>query len=239
MPLDLLYKSGKGKIERMNSPLYELFLPKTKTWPSIKKNKKLSNSLTSEEVLDLSIDADVSLLKALIKLIPVSASINTSIHKQKKTVIHLNDARSDEIGQLALDEYLQSAALNTNAKDTVDKMKSGELYVITETVKTKSYTVKNENSGQSGFNVKASAKNIADAGIGIDTSKNTESGMAYSGDSYLTFCVKASRIKYDQSGFFKKEVTYRLRKDENIVWVLGDEKFPSEALAAENGITDF
>ena len=239
-PLDLLMKSDNGTIERLNSPLYELFIPSTYACPLISPDRELASDISNEETFNLKLQNDLGLLQSLINFIHSKVSASFSYNSNDTITLHLEDPKSNQVSYIQLDTFLQSATLNTAAAGTVEKLQNGELYVITETIKTKSCTISSGKTAHASATLNAEIKDIVAANNTVSTDKEKENTIQYSGDSFRTFGVKASRILYDKPGLFShKKSIFKLQNAANIVLVKGGEEFPSEKLETPGGILAF
>ncbi len=235
-PLDLLYKSDKGVLNRENAPLYELFISQSIACPAISKDVDLPTDINTEENLDLSVESSLGLLDSLVKLIKTKLSAKFSYDKQSKIVLRLNNPKSNTINLLQLDRFLQAAVLDKTAADAAKKFDNGQLYVVVEIIKTKSFTLEDKNASQLAVNTDLSVSEIAAASGNISSGKEKNTSVTYTGDEYLTFGVMVRRILYDKPGLFSfKKGSIRLDIPKDILLVRDHEILPGEILETTDG----
>lgn len=236
-PLDLLSKSGDDGIEPLNSAAYELFLTQSQAPPAIRE-RAMSDKTDTEEVLDLNIESHVKLLDKLSSLLHSNISADFSFQKQKRLIIKLNKPINSYVSEIALDSFLQGTQLNTAAAGTIEKMKEGELYIITETIKSKSFSIEEERDEQVGMNTNVGVHDIADVSANVSSNKGRKELVKHNSDTQLTFAIKAKQIFFDKPGLFSnKKGIFKLREVENILLVKGaDESFPSKPLITTDGV---
>src|SRR5690242_19281358 len=222
MPLDLLYKSGKGTLERYNAPLYELFQGTSPSCPTVDDDDDMPDDISFDEELDLSLKSNIGLLDALTKLIKTKGSLKFSYDEHSNVVMSLKEPKSNKVNGLYLDKFLQSSKLDQSAAGATKQRFEGDLYVITEIIKSKSFTLTNKNATKTSSGIDLTVPNAATAQVSADTSVGHDASVTYQGDDYLTFGVMARRIRYDKPGLFSgKKGIFELIKDDNIVLVRG------------------
>lgn len=233
-PLDLLSKSGDG-IQPLNSPAYELFLTQSQAPPAIRE-RAMSDKTDTEEVLDLNIESHAKLLDKLSSLLHSNISADFSFQKQRRLIVKLLKPVNSYVSEVALDTFLQSAQLNDAAAGTINKLNEGELYIITETIKSKSFSIEEEKDEHLSLNTNVGVHDIADASANVSSNKGRKELVKHNSDTELVFAIKAKQIFYDKPGLFsKKKGIFKLREVEDILLVKGaDESFPSKSLTTSD-----
>ncbi len=235
LPLDLLSKSGKS-IQLLNSPAYELFIAQSKAPPLIK-DKGMAENMNTEEVLDLNIESHAALLDKLVSIIHTKASADLSFNKQKQVTVQINKPTCSYVSEIALDSFLQDAHINEDAAGTMEKLYDGELYIITEIIKSRSFSIEDDHAEQIALNANIAVHDIADTSASVSSNRGRKELIKHDNDTALTFAVKAKQILYDKPGFFsRKKGIFKLRDADNIVLVKSaDESFPSKSLTTSDG----
>lgn len=233
-PLLLLAKTSRGEVINLHAAADELFLPNNVAMPPVSADVSLPASISSNEILDLKVDSNFSLVKGLIQLFSSGAKADFSLEKTKTVAFKLNEPKKNFISILKLDSFIQDATLNTAAKSILERLKSDDLYIITETVKTKSFSIEDASNTNINTGVTVPAGHIAEAGGSMDYTKDKKGMTEYSGDEYEVIAVKAYQILYNRPSLFSnKPPEFRIRAAENIKVMRGEEEYPANRLADE------
>ena len=229
-PLNLLTYQSKTEANSTASRVDDIFVDSEVSLPAPSEDFALSSDINKSVAVDVSVSAHLSLLEGLLDFLKISALFK--LQKNKSIRIHLLNAKKNTVNEFKLDAYINGAKLNTLAKSFVEMLENDELYVVTDVLKCKKYSLEyiDKKSSKTEFTIEA--PKIGGGGADVLTGKNISESLVYEGDDYLTIAVKAYRIYYikdEDSG----EVSYRIRKDDVIRTVLNDEDFPGEMLNTE------
>jgi len=208
-PLLLLVKTSAGEVGNLNAGIEDLFEPVNRALPVISEDIPLPSAISGTETVDLKIDSNLSLLKALTKIFSSNASAQFSLEQKKNVKFKLNNPKKNYVNIIKLDSFIQDARINTSAKSILERLKNSDLYVITEVVKTKSFSFEDE----------------AD-------SKTSARLIDYEGTDYQAIAIKAYQILYDKSSLFSdRPEGFRIRLADNIKIVRGEEEYPAKQLS--------
>jgi hypothetical protein len=233
-PLQLLVKTSKGVVESLNARIDDLFEPVNIAIPALSEDMDLPDEISSMESLDLSITSHLNLLRGLSKYLPADFSGSLTAGKDKNYSFKLNHPKKTYINQIKLDAFIHDAELNKSAKGILEQLKDDDIYVITEVLKAKSFTIDEENANKTESSLNASVDTLGEVKSQVNMNKEKSKLLEYNGEHYLTFGIKASRIQYNKGSFFSsKPAGFRLRTADDIVVVRGDEDFPTEQLNEE------
>ncbi|HSC53558.1 MAG TPA: hypothetical protein VLC98_08065 [Phnomibacter sp.] len=231
-PLQLLVRTGASVAEQMNTTLSKLFVPKNVPIPIPGLDQELPGSLNLSQKLDASVAMNASFLQNLLRIFSGDASASFSWEKHSSVELVLNAPKKQVLDLIDLDTYIHDANLNQGAQSFVEKLKTDQLYIITEIIKTKSFTVTiNKGSGTE------AALEVPTKVVNSKVSfKKTQEGnllMTTNSDNELTVAVRAVRIFFDKPGFLSgKPGKFRLSNEERLDTLRGEENFPAENLDA-------
>jgi hypothetical protein len=223
-PLYLLEKVSGGVVQNIHSHIKSLFQPAGKSLPSVAKNKKAPPELRSTEKLELNTGAKLNFLQALLRFFTGSISAEASYAKKGNVQLQMTDLRKDYVDVMELDSYIQQAKPNVTASFE-ESLQKGNLYVVTEILKTSHFSMGEEK--MSDFKLKAGAKapGVAEGEVGFGYTKDKDNLMQ--GDGDLTIGLKAYQIFY-------RDGKYTLKYADNLTQARGDQ-FPATKLDGEDG----
>lgn len=223
-PLYLLEKVSNGSAQNIHSHIKDLFEPKGKPLPSVTKNAKAPSELKSSENVDLSAGANFNFLKALLRFFSGSASVSTSLQNQGAVQLQMKDLRKDYVSLIELESFIQQAR-PVITESYLQKLEKGELFVITEVLKTVHFTMGEEKKNDFKVNAGVQSPELADAKADISYTKERDSLME---GNDVAVGLKAYQLFY-------RNGKYTLKYADQIQTVRG-ENFPGEKLAAEEGL---
>jgi hypothetical protein len=229
-PLQLVERIGPGAVQQLNAEMTDMFEPNSYAAPLPQGGKALPPELNVEDVVDLSIDANLGLLESFIKIFTGKAGANLNVDRKRSSKFKLNNATRSVVNLIKLDTYLQDANVNQLAKSYIEKLKDDGLYIITEVIKTPSFTVSFEKSSSTDIGIEAPT-NVAEINAGFDRQSGQLKVMSANGEIPLTVAVRAARIFFDKPGFLSgKPGKFRLSSAEKLDTFRGEEEYPAEYL---------
>lgn len=228
-PLGILTFEKKGIVNTTAVRIDNLFSESEVALPVPPDDFSVSSDVSKTLTLEVNVDNHLSLLEGLLKFLKFSTSFK--LDKNKSVKIHLLEAKKRPVNEFQLDAYISSAKVNEKGKAFVELLRNDELYVITDVLLCKKFSMEYADGKAMEIAAKAEAAAVGDLDIKVDTKKTASDITTNEGEKYITIGVKAYRI------FFIKdkntgEESYRIRKDDKIDIVLDDEDFPGEMLNA-------
>lgn len=227
-PLTLLLKTSKGAVEKLNADIRSLFEPVDLQPPAISKDIPLPSALSSEEKLDLKTELNFSFLKGLLTAFTGSADL--SLTNADTILVQLGDAKIKSIDIIKLDAFIQNAKVNTMAKSILERLKDDDLFVITEVINAKSFTINESSNATVSAEASATVKAV-EAGSSTNYSEERKRNIANKDDNYYTIAMKAYQIFYDKPSLFSsRPAGFRIREATNIKVFRGEEDYAGKPL---------
>jgi hypothetical protein len=214
-PLQLLLKTSRGVVDRLNASIEDLFIPQVTALPDVKRAKSLPG-FQGEEELDMSINANVDFLKGLSNFFNTKAAANFSYEKGRTFKIKLEAPQLKTVNIIHLSGFIKHAKMNTDAGNIIENLKNEEIYVITEIITAKGFLVEEAGNLQVGGEIALNAPNIANASTKTDVGQKKSSSLTYSGKESLTFAIKAYRIRSEGGGLFGGALKFTLESEKDI-----------------------
>lgn len=240
-PLLLLIKE-KDHLSSLNSQLSRLFEEDIKPIPLVKTD---ASNFSGSKALELKLDSGIDILGNLFKAFGLTqTALKAKLEKDKNLDLSFSfeDVEEEVVSYLDLDNFLNgSIPREDEFKHTVEQLKNGDLYVITATLKSPTFTV----SLTSSKGIDAVLKTEVEKLVGANANLNHKGGTSFSVTSInnqaFVFAFKAVQILYDKAKWFefwnKKEAGFRIKNQEGFV-LRGPEDFPVQLLKTETGISN-
>jgi hypothetical protein len=232
-PLMLLLKTSRGVVGNLNSPIEDLWESVDMRPPAVSGDIPLPAMVSGSEKLDLKVDSNFNLLKALTSILSTDAAASFKFEKNGEASYQIVEPKKDNVNIIKLDAFLQNAELRAGSDSILEKLEDGDLYVVTEIMKAKEFIVEVESALDTSSSLKIPVKEIVDVSGNVVVEKEKKSVIRYKGDQYLTFGFKAYKIFRKKGIFSSKPGTFRIRPAEDIKIYKGEEEFPAEKLADE------
>lgn len=225
MPGALFFKSANKSITNLYSNLEDLFTPQNLPAPTILSNKKLSDKFSGFQNFDLNAEGNISFLKILSSVFSKDQKAQLKLAKGKNILFDIDGFTKDVMGFVELDKFLGDAKLDTSGKNTIDYLKNDDLFVITETIKSKSFKFKDAGNNSGSGSIEAGFKNILDADLSFEVKNENETVLENNSDEPKVIAIKAYQIFYEKA-FFSGNTppTFRLRLAEKIAMVRSEEE---------------
>ncbi|HYJ37761.1 MAG TPA: hypothetical protein VEV87_04060 [Chitinophagaceae bacterium] len=230
-PLMLLLKTSRGVVGNLNSPIDDLWETVDMRPPAVNGDIPLPALVSGSEKLDLKVESNFNLLKALTSILSTDASASFTFEKNGEASYQIVEPKKDNINIIKLDAFLQNATLKAGSESILEKLEDGDLYVVTEIMKAKEFVVEIEAEMDTSASLKVPVKEIVDASGNVVLEKEKKSVIRYKGDQYLTFGFKAYKIFRKKGIFSSNPGTFRIRPAEDIKIYRSDEEFPAVQLA--------
>ena len=198
-PLQLFSRDGRDL-----SPigdLTQLFTPGTSPVPAIRRDQKAAD-VTGTIKTTLSLGLGLSVLGNFLKAFGVDAALDASYQKARTVSFEFKTLLSDLVDTLAVEQCLNAAHVTPGAPHVSQLLDADQIYLITRTLKSKSFTV--DASGEGGAKLDLNLPAIQQAvGAKLNVSRDgtSTSKVTYEGDTLLVFGVQAIRLFYDQGQY--------------------------------------
>jgi hypothetical protein len=226
-PLQLLIRTGPGAAKQLNSELPKLFLPNNVPVPMLSSEKPVPPDIELSQEFDASVDAQVSILQNLLKIFTGDAGASFTWKKARKARLSLSNARKQMVDLIELDTYLHDAEVNDKAKSIIKELKDDQLYIISEIIKTKTFSLSLESGSETDIKAELPTQ-VATGKIEIGKDKEGKLLMSANGSDDLTVAIRAVRIFFDRAGLFGgKKGKFRLSADEELKVFRSEEDFPA------------
>ncbi len=228
-PLGLLSFKDKGEANITGVTISDLFIKSEVALPLISNDYNLSSDLNKAITMEVAVDSHLSLLEGLLNFLHLSASFN--LQKNKSVKINMLEAKKNNVNEFKLDAYINTAQVNKISPTYTELLQNNQLYVITDILKCRKYSIEYVNTKSTDTGIKGGAAQMGDVDAGLRTGNTDNDSAVYAGDTYLTLGVKAFRIFYVKDPDTGAE-SFRIRQDDTIKTVKGDEDFSGELLQA-------
>lgn len=206
--LDLYSRNTKGHLIRVGS-INDLFVQKETSLPANIIDQPVPTEIGGLVDKKVEMKLSMSLLKGFL---PNSVGIESAFNNANKISFSFINAKLDSTVLIQLDKFINNADVSENIKTYKDKLMNNEMYVITEVLKSKSFSV--EALGANDISVDLDGpeiEKIVKANTNIKRSSGNNAKITYEGDQDLAIGIKAAQIHNDKSWKFWKEMNFSLR----------------------------
>jgi hypothetical protein len=228
-PYSILTSQNGSSADSTGINIKDIFKKSTQALRKIEKNKELSSEINKAVTVELSVDSNISLLEQLLKFLKLSASFK--LQKNKALKLHMIEPKIDAVNEFYLDAYINNAEVNAVSESFTDMLNNDQLYVVTQILKCRKYALEYADNNTTDAGVKADAATVGEASTGVHTSNTNNDNATYEGENFITIGVKSYQILSGEDTNGKTK--YRIRKDEKIKTVKGDEGFKGQLLEAD------
>jgi len=229
-PLSLLHLQKKGVANTLAVRVDKLFTGSEVPVPLPSEDYVVSAGIDKTVTVDIDVDSHLSLLEGLLNYLKISGSFK--LHKNRSVKVNLIEARRKNVDEFDLDAYINSSSVNKASSMFSEMLERNELYVVTDVLKCKKYSLEYSNQRNMEAGAEVAAATLGEGGVKVQADKQASDRSVNEGDEYITIAVKAYRIyavKDKKSGSLK----FRLRKEDVIDTIYGEEDFPGEVLTEE------
>ena len=243
LPLMLLEKTSEGFFRRMTnsilgiapsaealpSDIFDLFPEKTEKGSYPKCNApKLSTAFSGEDIVSKNSGFMFSGKEEIFDL--ANAELMSELSKVKKLRYSFKAPQVIDTNIIKVEQHLNVNSLNDKAAGFAEKVKMGALYVITEVLQTKEFSVRDGSSlkvdAKGEIKVEEEKVGALKANASIDSDSSDSNKLVYKNERAVTFALKAFKIFYN-----KNTEQYSLSKEPiRIVRSEEDNAFDSEGL---------
>ncbi len=260
LPLELLVKKGR-RLERIGH-IGDLFLQgDTMPLPQVGGDVQLVKELQNQKSMGLNASIAIDILTNLFKALGKpkvmkqvkeianggekeaakeknndgfkGSTLNTVFGNVDKFIFSYRDVLENNINLIKLDAYLNDATLNEKAVAFTGHAKKNQLFIITSTLKSNSFSTEFVDNNNASMEVGIPAiKGVVGGNIGVKRDKEDTNKIVYEGEKNLIFGFKAVRLLFD-----KKTQLFKIKSASGVI-IRGEEDFPVEALQADETFTD-
>jgi hypothetical protein len=220
-PLGMLSMEEKGVATLRGFTISDLFVDSEVALPFISKDFNFSTEVNKSLAVELSVDGNLSLLQQLLAYVKGSASFK--LEKNRTVTVHLMSPKKNIVNDFKLDAYINTARVNDISPTYTELLNKSQLYVITDILKCKKYTLEYTHSNSFDASIDAKAPLQGEASAGIHTANSGTDNAINDGDDYITIGVIAYQILYYIDNVTGAE-RYRIRRDEKVKTVKGIEE---------------
>jgi len=192
-PLDLI---GRDHDRMRLGTLDQLLKNPGAALPKVAMDELMAN-ISGKSTQKLKIGIGVNILGDILNALAGSTlGIKSAYEKAKTVEFQFKDVLKDSVEPLAVGKYLRDAEVDVD--NPVLKryvLGRGQLFLVVETIKSKSITVKAEGSSGASIDLDVPAINgIASGKLDADTSKASSGEVTYTGQEPLVFGFKSMRV---------------------------------------------
>lgn len=192
-PLHLLGRQG-GTVEYLGS-LEKLITQPPGDLPVITRDKAASN-INGQKTDNLSLSIGINILRGVLSQLGADAGIDAQYQQARKLRFEFSNVLEDSVEPLAVGEFLKKAEVNANNPVLQQYvLGNGRLYVITQVIKSKEFTVTAEKSGGGGVQLDVPVLQSALGGkLAVEATAGQEGRVTYKGDKQLVFGFKCFEV---------------------------------------------
>ena len=195
-PLELIGRQH-GSVLRLGT-LDQLVRNAQAPLPSVEKNQT-AGDINGQTSSSLNLGIGVNILGAVIGAMGGSLGINTSYTNAKKVTFIFTEVLRDRVRPLDIGEYLKDGEINADnlvLREFV--LGKGELFIITDTVKSKKFSVQyvDDKGVEAAVNVPTVAQ-LLGGDISVAASGSSNSTLSFEGNQRLTFGFKCFQVGVD------------------------------------------
>lgn len=228
LPLGILSMEDKGTANLTGATISDLFIDSEVALPPVSPDYNLSTEINQSLSIELSVDTHLNLLQSLLSVLHLSAAFK--LEKNRTVKMQLLDPKKNSVNEFKLDAYINSARINTISPTFTELLRRDQLYVITDILKCRHYTFAYAQTKSTDTSVGADAPLQGDGTARVRTASAGNDSITNAGDQFITIGLIAWRIFYGQDKNGKD--SFRIRREEQLKTIKGDEDFPGEPLQA-------
>lgn len=197
-PLNTLLKTGKKDLTRLGE-LSTIMIKGSDDLPPLSVDNIAPHGVSGKESSSVKIEIGVNILGGIIQALGGSnLGLSTAFGRAKSVVFKFGNVLEDHIDIDRLDQFLSSASIRPNQNAVTSALIDDEVYVITSTIKTNSFTVTamGESNVSVGLDVPV-MQQAASGSLKVNVDKATEGTITYEGTIPIVFGFQAVKLIYD------------------------------------------
>lgn len=202
-PLQLLSREKAG-LERIGN-IDDLFIRGDYPKPPIHYNVSVPDELKGANDSLVKAKAGLKFLDKFLEFLGIKGGgANASLEDQENLNFEFIDPELDEVLKLKLDSYINNAKILDTSKTYVERLKEGNIYVITQVIKSKGILITSGKENKVDVDMALpEVKNAISGEFQISRSNNKNLEVRYNGPKKLVFAVQAARLIYHKDGSFR------------------------------------
>jgi hypothetical protein len=237
--LQMLLIDSDGSLSRLGSAdkIMRLFEPDENATPlSVKKDVTVAN-ITGSITLTSELKANIGLMESLAAKIGVEFGAGVERNSDDQLLFMFESPKKDAISSFFdLDDYLNSSKLIPNTYS--DKLKDGELYIITAVLKSSKFAIGLVDKSNLGAALELpSIKDFVEGHITYGRGSSKQRVIQYEGDKSLVFGVQAAKVFYNRTMWQKivgEKGVFRVVNTEGVLVKSADEDIKVTLLQGQN-----
>jgi hypothetical protein len=245
MPLSLIETDNQNSIQRVWNNLFDVpqeasalpadifsLFPKPKRGqvPTVNEKPKEAAFFKGHDILGVKAGVIVKTIEKL--SFAGTAKAFSNIEVADKLLFSFKNVNLYGVENIILlEEHINIAKPSSKAPGFLEKLQNGCIFVVTEVLQTNDFVVRNVGKSQYSGKIEADAiKDFVNAEASLDAETESDEKIAYKGEKYVTFALKAFKILYDE-----KENNYKLR-NKPLKIVRGKDTIEGEILKTDDGL---
>ena len=170
--------------------------------PAVHSDIQTANQIQGTRSATVKLSIGLNLLSGIISAL-TGQSLDVSAAYQRASTIsfEFDDVTVNNVSIILLDKFLNNSDIDPAAKQVQDLMIAGNAGITTAVACTKRYLISAQDSHGTDINVDVPAiKQVVGGKLGVSTSANNGSKVAYEGTTPIAFGVQAIRLGFDANG---------------------------------------
>ncbi|MBN1461013.1 MAG: hypothetical protein JXA57_15910 [Armatimonadetes bacterium] len=166
-------------------------------------------SISGQRTSDLSIGVGVSILGSILGAMGgYTLGLDVEYKNAKTAAFAFEDVYMDEVDIIELDKYLADADVNPHSQHVAELLEADDLYVTTQTIKTKKLSVEARQSDGASLGLSVpTIQGVVGGNIKVSVDSNVTSKITFEGPVQLVFGFRAIRLFYDHGRYSAYEPT--------------------------------
>jgi len=202
-PLMLLAREGERDLNRMGHIKELLVGAETPAVQTDVQAAGISGRHTNTLSLSLGLDLLGTILGAMGG---GQVGLNTEFKNVQGLSFEFPSVLSDRVDVIALDKYLVKAQVTQDARYVSQLLNVDELYVVTDVIKSKKFTIGTSGNDSVSANVSVPAvQQIVGAKVKVSGESEQSARVSFEGDVPLVFGFQARRLIYDGGSYLRVE----------------------------------
>ncbi len=214
--------------EALNANLYSLFPKPTRGKVPKSSNPEEVAFFKGHDVLNVKAGIAVNALEKL--PIVANAKVLSKLAVSTKLLFSFKNIKRLHVdNDILLREHISISKSTIQSADTIEKLQTGKMYVVSEVLQTTEFTVRDASDFSSTNEISADAiDDFISLQANLESEKESDQKLAYKGELPITFALKAYKILYDKGKYTLSKSPLKI--------VRGEQKEVSESFQTDDGI---